>query len=68
MFAGAAARSGDSDYAMEDYENPEDAPWYAYRSKISAVVVESSVDSVGSNAFTAGAYAILLSCAGKTGQ
>ena len=51
--AGQAARSADVSYAMDNYENPEDAPWYAYRAQINSVVVESSVESVGSNAFTA---------------
>ena len=51
--AGPAARSTDVSYDMDNYENPEDAPWYAYREMINAVVVESTVNSVGSNAFTA---------------
>lgn len=53
VYAGPAARSTDVSCDMDNYENPEDAPWYAYRDKISAVVVESTVGSVGSNAFTA---------------
>ncbi len=41
------------DYAMDDYANPEDAPWYAYRDKIKGVVVESGVTAIGDNAFAA---------------
>ena len=42
-----------TNYAMNDYAKAEDAPWYAYRDRIKAVVVESGVTAVGANAFAA---------------
>ena len=44
------ARSAET-FDMDDYTSPEEAPWYAYRDQISQVVVESTVNSIGDNAF-----------------
>ena len=36
---------------MDDYARPEDTPWYQYQDQIITVVIESTVDSIGKNAF-----------------
>ena len=36
---------------MDDYASAEETPWYAYQDQIVTVVIESTVDSVGKNAF-----------------
>jgi hypothetical protein len=38
-------------YEMDDFASAENTPWYTYRDQITQVLVESSVKSVGSNAF-----------------
>ena len=38
-------------YDMDDYASPEETPWAAYSEQIKQVVVESTVTSVGENAF-----------------
>lgn len=38
--------------AMDDYESSYDAPWYAYRSAITSVVVTGTATRIGNNAFT----------------
>ncbi len=36
---------------MEDYEKPEDAPWYEQREEIKEIILDSGITRVGANAF-----------------
>lgn len=36
---------------MDDYEKPEDAPWYEQREGIKQIILDSGITKVGSNAF-----------------
>ena len=36
---------------MEDYESPEEQPWYSYRSDVKEIVIENDVSTVGKEAF-----------------
>ena len=38
-------------YEMDDYASAEETPWFAYRDQIQSVMVESTVYSIGDNAF-----------------
>ena len=50
VVSGGMARSADV-FDMDDYASAEETPWYPYRDQIQEVVVESTVNSIGDNAF-----------------
>ena len=50
VYGSARSRAAVS-FDMDNYTSPEETPWFAYQSQIKAVTVESTVNSIGTNAF-----------------